>query len=166
MSIAVSTVVQPSRLLANLIALVCLGSIVITALIGVGVVGNFPLFWRWIIALGFLVIPVLASYRTIWRKKSLHIDISYNGQIKVEEDKALATKPRKDCLLQQRDGGEVVKLMPDSTLWPYLLLLRLQAEDRKIRQVLILPDCMSARSFRALSVACRWIAAHNDHAER
>ncbi len=164
MSIAVSTVVKPSRLLVILIGSLSIGIAIMASLIGLGYAGNFHPSWRPLIALVLFAIPVLASSGAIWRKKSLHIDISENGQITVDEDKALAFEPRQNCLWQERGGSEVVKLMPNSTIWPHLLLLRLQAEDRKIRNVLILRDCMSASSFRALSVACRWIAAHNDRA--
>lgn len=166
MSIAVSAVVQPSRSLAILLLGIGSGSFLTACLIGIGYVGHFPYPWRQVVSLPLFVIPVWAISCTIWHKKSLHIDISENGQIKVEEDKALAAQPRQDCLLQVRDDSKMVRLMPSSTLWPHLLLLRLQAQDRQVMNILILPDCMSADSFRALSVACRWIAAHNDHAER
>lgn len=164
MSIAVSTVVYPSRLLAVVFGSVCMASACLACLIALGFTGNFSPLWRAVIVLALSVIPVLASSGVIRNKNSLHIDISYNGQIKVEEDKALAAVHTKAVLQQERSSSEVVKLMPNSTIWTHLLLLRLQAKDRKIRTVLILPDCMSANSFRALSVACRWIAAHNDHA--
>jgi hypothetical protein len=65
----------------------------------------------------------------------------------------------------QRGSGEVVQLMADSTIWPGLLLLRLRRQDLRVTSVLILPDCVAADGFRALSVACRWIAAHNNRAE-
>lgn len=52
----------------------------------------------------------------------------------------------------------VVRLMAGSTLWPNLLLLRLQAEDGSVSVLPILPDSISRSDFRALSVAFRWIA--------
>ena len=108
MSIAVSTVLKPSGWLTLLTTGLCLGIAVIAGLIGFGYAGNFLPSWRPFIALALAVIPVLASSRLIWRRKSLHIDISENGQIKVEEDRALAIEPRKNCLQQERGGSEVV----------------------------------------------------------
>jgi len=46
-----------------------------------------------------------------------------------------------------------------------MLLLRLQADNGDKWVVPILTDCVSRDEFRALSVACRWIAAHNDSAD-
>lgn len=81
--------------------------------------------------------------------KSLHIDISENGQIKVEEDKAIDTAARQNCLAIAKEESDVVKLMPDSTLWSFLLVLRLRAVDKSVRSVVVLPDCMGAEKFRA-----------------
>ncbi len=55
-----------------------------------------------------------------------------------------------------------VHLLPDSTLWPHLLVLRLRSEDGGIRTVPILPDSTSRESFRALAAACRWLAARSE----
>jgi toxin CptA len=65
-----------------------------------------------------------------------------------------------------KGNGEVMTLLHDSTIWTNLLLLRLQAAGGKITVVRVLPDCVSQESFRALSVACRWIAAQNNSAKR
>jgi toxin CptA len=61
--------------------------------------------------------------------------------------------------------GEIVRLMTDSTIWPGLLLLRLKSEDQRVTIVNILPDSIHGDGFRALSVACRWIAAHKNSTE-
>jgi hypothetical protein len=126
--------------------------------------------WRAVLVLALTVIPVWASRALIWRGKSLRIDISEHGQITVTEDKTCTNRSgqAKTDESSQQDHAvtTLVKLLPDSTIWPNLLLLRLQAEDRKVRNVLILRDCMGTEDFRGLSVACRWIAAHNGQAKR
>lgn len=166
MSIAVSAVVEPSRRMLVLISVLAIGILFIAAMVGAGAVGDLLPAWRLGIAVGLVAISFIAIYRSIGCIKSLHIDISDNGQITVEEDNALAASASQAGAAQQGCCGRVVRLLPNSTLWPCLLLLRLQEEDQTVRTVLIFPDCMGAGSFRALSVACRWIAAHNDHAER
>jgi len=49
----------------------------------------------------------------------------------------------------------------NSVLWPHLLMVRLESSSGVRRLLTILPDCMSDEEFKAVSVACRWIAAHN-----
>jgi hypothetical protein len=97
-----------------------------------------------------------------WSRKAHHIDISGNGQIRLMETTAVAGLVSGDNSMGRRRTGEVVSLMEDSTLWPCLMVLRLQAADRRIRTVIVPPDSVDRPGFRALSVACRWIAAHSD----
>lgn len=165
MSIAVATVVKPSRHFAVLMGGFCLGVAGIGALLAFGRAIDLPPALRATLALILTVIPLWAIRTIIWRGKSLRIDISEHGQITVAEDKAcphegLLTGSEK-AIREQDAGSAVVKLLPDSTIWPHFLLLRLRDENHRIRNVLILRDCMSIEDFRALSVACRWIAAHN-----
>lgn len=164
MSIAVSTVVLPSRQLAVLTGGFCLGVAGIAALLVSGAAIDAPLAMRSVLALVLTVVLVWASRAAIWCGKSLRIDISEHGEITVAEDEACTIEGMR-AGREQDAGGTVVTLLPDSTIWPYLLLLRLRADDRRTRNVLILRDCMSAEKFRALSVACHWIAAHNGRAK-
>ncbi len=174
MSIAVSTVVQPSRQLAVLMGCFCLLMAGIAGMLLFDSAIGLPLAARLALGLPLLLIPVWASRMAIGRGKSLRIDISEHGQIMVAEDKTCtihAAQAEADAPLRMTDeGATVFRLLPDSTLWPHLLLLRLQAEGpgkkRGTRNVLILRDCMSAENFRALAVACRWIAAHNGQGKR
>ncbi|RJG01395.1 protein YgfX [Noviherbaspirillum sedimenti] len=164
MSIAVSTVVLPSRQLAVLMGGFCLGLAGVAVLLVFGAAIDAPPAVRAALALVLAVVPVWLSRAAIWRGKSLRIDISDYGEITVAEDEA-CTIEGMQAGREQDAGGAVVRLLPDSTIWPYLLLLRLQADDRRVRNVLILRDCMSAEKYRALSVACHWIAAHNGQAK-
>lgn len=170
MTIAVSTVVMPSRRFAALAGCLCLGVIGIAAALVFAPAINLAFPWRVTLALLLIAVLVWASRTVIWHGKSLRIDISEHGQITVAEDKACTNQGGQTGLnetpRQAPAGTTVVKLLPDSTIWPHLLLLRLQGDDRRTRSVLILRDCMSAEDFRCLSVACRWIAAHNGQVKR
>lgn len=56
-------------------------------------------------------------------------------------------------------------LLPTSTLWSWMMILNLRAECGAVCVVRVLPDNISTASFRALSVACNWITAHNARIE-
>lgn len=164
MSIAVSAVVRPSKLLRLLI-----GILVVLAIVSIGsvtVLARLSSMTSIVLIAAFAGILHLAIVRANWLKKSLHIDISGNGQITVEEDIPVCRAEAAAPVRRTPDAGKAFRLMPDSTIWPHLLLLRLRAEDHTIRNLLVLPDCMDEASFRALSVACRWIGTRNDPMER
>lgn len=117
-------------------------------------------------AFSFLAfLALFGFYHGIRHRKPLHIDIAGNGQLRLTEVHVGGTC-RTENRLHVRGSAKVVRLVADSTIWPQLLLLRLRTDDGKIVTVPVLPDCVSPDSFRALSVACRWIAAHNDSAGR
>lgn len=166
MSIAVSAVVKSSRLLRQLVGGMAGAALAMTSMMLFDLSGDPSAFWRSMLGLAVFPIPLLAISRTNWFKKSLHIDISGNGQITVEEDNAESARRRQEGFQPAQTSRKLARLMPDSTLWPHLLLLRLQVEDQGIKNLLVLPDCMDESSFRALAVACRWIAARNDPIER
>lgn len=141
-----------------------------------GALSDFPQALRATLTVVLSLMSAWAGYAVIWSGKSLRIDISEHGQIRVAEDKACSVAGRQNGRGPegasgqegqiQDAGGTIVRLLPDSTIWPHLLLLRLQAKGQGTRNVLILRDCMNAEHFRILSVACHWIAAHNDQVER
>jgi len=64
--------------------------------------------------------------------------------------------------LTSGDDGEIVRLMDASSLWPNLMFLHLQTESGRMVVLRILPDSVSPQEFRAISVACRWIAARSN----
>ena len=163
MSIAVSAVVQPSRLLFAMVGAMSIAVAFIGIAIGVGAVGDLSLAAR----LGMSVITVFLSffgfYHGIHDRKPIHIDISGTGQLRITE--VVASAPCTDTNWPHLEEiGEVVELMNDSTLLPYLLLLRL-GTSKGIKVLPILPDSVSRESFLSLSVACRWIAAQGERTE-
>lgn len=62
---------------------------------------------------------------------------------------------------QSGDAGAAVpvSLLGGSTLWPWLLVLRLGLAGGRVATLLVLPDSTAAVSFRLLALACRAIAA-------
>jgi len=158
MSIAVSTVVQQSRLLSGLLMLMCAGLLWIAGLLLFAQVGELSIGARSLLAVACFAFGSYVFFRTLKSRKIYKIHVSGSGQIR------LAVRPEAEA--GALDEGELVELLPDSTLWPGLLLLRLQNEQRQTHNVVILPDSVSAEGFRALLVACRWIVMRHADADK
>lgn len=160
MSIAISVVVKPSRLLRILTFGISSILLVISLVSGLGLIGNLTGAVRATIVISSFFPAFFGFYHTVRNRKVLHIDITSLGQIRLREIDAKIS-----CQTQKRPHvnslGTVVRLSRDSTIWPQLLLLRFKADTGETVVAPILPDCVSRDGFRALSVACRWIAAHN-----
>jgi hypothetical protein len=156
MSIALSATIRPSLLLA-IIQLAMSAVLLSTSwwlLQSVDPLG-FPFSLHHVLA----VICAIASFALIVqplrRRTALRIDVTGLGQIRLGEtlpNAEAGSTPRSDAL------GEVVQLRQGSTLWPSLMVLRLQAVSGRLTTLILLPDSLSDDAFRALSVACRWIA--------
>lgn len=161
MSIAVSAVVQPSRILFWLLVMMCMNLLFIAGLIAGGSMENLSTEARIALAITCATIALYAFFRMLTGRRAYEIQISGTGQIRL----AVLQKNRRpvgDDLINEQ--AEVVHLLPASTLWSGLLLLHLQNEQKKIHVVAILPDSVKPESFKALLVACRWIVLR--HAER
>ena len=149
MSIAISVVLQPSKILrfcvisfaflllfigiyiANLKTLSLLNQSVLIALCCFAA-------WR-----SFLFNQKIA--KTSWR---IHID--GHGQLRCH-----STAQAEDVF------GDVVKLVAGTTLWTQALFLRLHNQEKNVNiNLVILSDALSKDEFRRLSVACKWIVAH------
>ncbi len=165
MSIAVSAVVKPSRLLLTMVGGMCTGIVFVGLMIGAGQIGDLAFLPKISFAVVCVFLAIFGFFRTVQTRKTHHIDISDIGQIRLAEYSPLATSPSQIVLSQVRCTGDVVSLMADSTLWSRMLLLRLKTKDQRIMVLPVLPDSINGCGFRALSVACRWIAAHNNLAE-
>ena len=124
-------------------------------------VGELATPMRFIIAGSCLVAALSGFYWAAQTRKTFRIDISDIGQIRLEEYIGAG----RFSSLAEAAKGNVVSLLPDSALWPHFLLLRLRGEDNQITVLPILRDCVGSEEFRALSIACRWIAAQNNRAE-
>lgn len=166
MSIAVSAVIRPSRLLIGLTAGMCLIVLAVAFALGLGIVGrDIDSTTRVILASVCSFLSFFGFYHGSTLRKTIHIGISGIGHIRISDmtDKGACT----EVLWPHLDGSEkVVRLQAGSTLWSRALLLRLQMEDGRVAVIPVLPDSVSPESFRALSVACRWVANHTDPGDR
>lgn len=148
--------VKPSRLLLAMVSAMCTSIALVGVLLGLGIVSDLVFWIRVAATAGCTCVALAGFYRALQARNTWRIDISADGQIRLTQSPAVA---------DSRWTGALVRLMPDSTLWTHLLLLRLQAEDGRSRVLPVFPDSVSEGEFRALSVACRWVAAHNNPAE-
>ena len=152
MSIAVSAQVSPSASLFSMVTVLAVGVALIGALTSLGVFGHPGRIIG--IILGFF--SVLVSVREWLGYRRTHhpvrIMITGNGQISIVE---IAPGIDADTI----QTPLTAHLLSGSTLWAHLLLLRFRLDNGRIKSVVILPDCVPEDVFRALSVACRWIAS-------
>jgi len=149
MSIAVSAVIHPSP------ALRMAGAVLCAAVLAGGA-------WCGASPAGISMMIAAAAGAVCQRRlvKLVRIDISAVGQIR------LAVYHQRDA--QHAGVGQSVRLLPGSTLWSGLLLLRLRAEPeeagkagkaRRVYWLTMLPDSAAPDVRRRLAVAIRAIAA-------
>ncbi len=161
MSIAVSVTVKPSRLLFAMVTAMFFIAAAVAFAVFSGLLGELSFAVRTVAAAFTLFLGCFGFYHGVRQRKPIHIDISGSGQIRISE--LADTAPCTDAMWPHvSENGSVVRLHKSSTIWPQLLLLRLENDGGKIWTVPVLPDCVSRDSFRAMSVACRWIASRGD----
>lgn len=142
MSIACSVRVVPSRWFKSMFGIMLAACVAVAWRLGS--LAWLPLPWRIALPLGIGLACLFAMWqvRALLQPYSLHV--SAHGKI------SLTLGAQKAALVQ---------LLPDSTLWPHCLVLRLRDGTGRIRVLLVLPDSMAEAERRALLVACRWIEA-------
>jgi len=164
MSIAVSAVVRPSRFLFVMLGAMSTLVAVIGGAVATGMVGNLTVALRFAFGICTIFFAFLGFYHGACHRKPIHIDISGTGALRLAE--ATLKRPCAHTKWPHvEDNNEEVCLLKSSTIWPCLLLLRLQSDSGKITVLPILPDSVSQNGFRALTVACRWVAAHTNQIE-
>lgn len=161
MSIAVSAVVQPSRILLALNGAMALIAVCVAIAIGAGHVTDMPIPLRALLSTLVFFLASFGFYHGMRCRKTIQLDISGTGQIRLLK---AGGKPSCAATIRPHVGGsgEVVRLMDNSTIWPHMLLLRLQLENGGETVVPVLPDSVDRDTFRSLSVACRWISVQNE----
>ena len=133
--------------------------------IAVGYASNLDALPRLLISTLAFFPAFFGFYHGVRHRKTLHIDISGSGQIRIAEV-VLKTSCASEDRPHFRTDGTVVGVMGNSTIWPNLLMLRLRMDDGRVVALPILQDSVSQEDFRALSVACRWIAARSGRREK
>ena len=154
-SIAISAQVMPSARLFVLVTLLAIVVASIGVLLIVGEIGHFSSVIGTVLGLASVLMSIWGwlSYRRTCRP--IRIMFTGNGQISISES-AANTVTGVNAPFQ---APVVAHLLSGSTLWAHLLLLRFRLGSGQINSVVILPDCVPEDVFRALSVACRWIAS-------
>ena len=160
MSIAVSVLVPPSRVLFGLCTAMCCGCAALGLAFLLGAVPAISPIFAFIMALCCFALAGLGLRSILRDRQCWQLDISGTGQIRLRRTKFGAQDSDGEAGKSASDDGLLVRLLADSTMWPNFLLLRLQDGDGLVHRVAILPDSLPSDAFRAVSVACRWIAAH------
>jgi hypothetical protein len=127
--------------------------------LALGMVGELSLFNRLACALALFALAIVGIYRLKRLQDSYALDIGGTGQIRLTA-LAVSAKQGNHSNIHPLWRGMLVTLLPDSTLWSRFMVLRLQDDGGRIHVLPIWADSVSSESFRALAVACRWIAAH------
>lgn len=151
MSIALSTVVHPSKRLQVALYAFCGVIVIVAGLTTLGAASNFLFSARLMIVAISLMGVTFAVILFQRQQKTWRIHISPEGIIRLCQES--------EGFGQPAEPETVFRLMPGSTLWPSLLLLNLESEGGQTLVLRILPDSVSPQEFRALSVALRWVAA-------
>jgi hypothetical protein len=146
--------------LLALVAALCLGVVAIGGALALGALGDMALWARLLCATACLSLAGGGFAATLRGRNAYRLDISGSGQIRLTLLARSTSRATEITASDPNEGGMLVTLLADSTLWPHFMLLRLQDQNGRLHALPILPDSVSAESFRALSVACRWIAAH------
>jgi hypothetical protein len=151
MSIAVSAVVKPSRLLRMALSGYALACACAAVLLLFGDPGRFH--FPALLGAACLLAALAAGRAAARRATTRLIDISGLGEIRLTVQQSMGVAaPRKPVLL-----------WPGSTLWPRVLLLLLRDADNGALTVLpILPDSLSHEQFRKIGVALRAIARRDN----
>jgi hypothetical protein len=158
MTIAVSVMVSPSRLLSLASrGMALLATVAITLVL----FGNLNLseIFRFQIALLASILVASAIFTLRRPGKTFHIDISGIGQIRLTQYSGVSIPYKNTGMPLDGSSGKLVHLCPDSILWPHLMLLRLKTDQGRIFSIPVLNDSLDASDFAQLLVACKWIAA-------
>jgi hypothetical protein len=164
MSIAVSAVVGPSRLLRGLVLAYGLANLAAAVAVGLLLPGRFAL--APLAAALFTASAACLLHRFATPTKTRRIDISGVGQLRLTVQQDMRTS---DAAGSVADGAAplpapeatLVVLLPGTTIWPQLLLLRLRSQTGSVTHLPVLPDGVAPGVFRALAVAVGAIGSRN-----
>ncbi|WP_442947187.1 protein YgfX [Noviherbaspirillum sp.] len=125
-------------------------------------IGDPPPALRYTLGVFIFFLAFFGFYHTVRNRKVLQLNISGTGQVRLSKVTGSTPSCHEQNWPHVKDQGPQVSLLQDSTLWSHLLLLRLKSDDGTTTVIPVLPDSVSRDGFRALSVACRWIAVQQN----
>ncbi len=108
---------------------------------------------QWAVALACVLAGAAVLCSPAPGRNVRRIDISGLGQLRLTVQQGLGP---------QGARAAVVRLLPGSTVWPGLLLLRLRGEDGRLWALVLLPDSVEPGQFRRLAVAIRDVASRKE----
>ncbi|MFM8468290.1 MAG: protein YgfX [Oxalobacteraceae bacterium] len=155
-SIATSVVAHPSRLLRCLMLAMSALLISVAVLLWQMPATEAGLVLHQLLAMVCAAAALRLFYSVLTLTTSFVIDIYGTGVIRLHHTGRVAAGTG-HFVSNDQQGGEVVQLLKDSTLWSSMMLLRLRLANGQLVVIPVLSDAMSADAFRHLSIACRWI---------
>lgn len=158
MTIAVSVMVSPSRLLTLAVRGMALLAALAIALV-LFANSNLSANFRFQISLVASILIGSAIFRLWHPGKTFHIDISGIGQIRLTQYSGVSIPYKNTGMPLDGSSGQLVQLSPDSILWPHLMLLRFKTAEARILSIPVLNDNLDASDFAQLLISCKWIAA-------
>lgn len=156
MSIAVSAVVGPSRVLRALLAGYGLANLAAALAVGFAAPARFRLPQLSAAVFCIAGAGLLRCRRAV--TKTRRLDISGVGQLRLTVQQDIRTAGAAAAV--SADGAPVA-LLAGSTVWPRLMLLRLRHEDGAVTLLPVLPDSVAPGVFRALAVAASATGGRN-----
>ncbi|WP_194713750.1 hypothetical protein [Noviherbaspirillum soli] len=158
MTIAVSVMVSPSRLLTIAVrSMVLLAAVALFLTLSVN--SNLNAIFRFQISLVASILLGSAIFLLRRPGKTFHIDISGIGQIRLTQYSGVSIPYKNTGMSLDGSSGQLVQLSPDSILWPHLMLLRLKTAQGRLFSIPVMNYSPAASDFAQLLVSCKWIAA-------
>ncbi|VXB99542.1 protein YgfX [Massilia sp. 9I] len=142
MSFAMSVVIAPSRRLRFLLA--GAGASLCAAACAVGFVTPQVFAFGPLVAAALLFAGLCVAHAALRPAMVHRIDLSGPGQLRLTVQQGVR---------QEETEALPVRLLPGSTLWPRLMLLRLGTPSGGRHCVAVLPDSLPPEAFRTLAVA-------------
>ena len=159
MSIAISAEIRPSRIFFFFYVGFAAVFLLTGVLISLGKIGSFEDNTRQWLALLMSLTSFFLIFIYFSSRKTLLIDISGNGQIRLKEYRRSVSKPSTEDV-RSPVYTETWELSENSTIWPTFMILQLKAENGKKAKILICRDCLKKEQFKSLYTSIRWIEAH------
>ncbi len=159
MSIALSAEIRPSRIFSFFYVGFAAVFFLTGILISLGKIGHFEVVIRQFLAFSMFLTAFFLIFVYFRSRKTLRIDISGNGQIRLKEYRKGVSKLSSEDVCSSA-FTEIWELSANSTVWPTFMILQLKAENGKRTKVLICLDSLNKEHFKALYTSIRWIEAH------
>jgi hypothetical protein len=160
MSIALSVILRPSRLLYILLGVMLLLANIGWTL-GLSQIIQSPI-WLGLLSVAGFLLSCIGFVRSIRQQKISQLDIDDDGRIIVRRLAQSESVFAKKGLNPSASDANIVwsataELTEDSVVWSNIFVLHLSLATAQIEKFVILRDSIDPASFRRLGVALRWV---------